>query len=94
MPEGRVGNPRTLKTALPAITFIGNVNQFQLRLERSLPCALFGRGLVQLKQGQKDAAQKDFDTAVAAQPDLKNKVADALKTGGVPATAGRATTTK
>ncbi len=64
-----------------------------LAIEPHYADALFGRGLVQLKQGQKDAAQKDFDMAVAAQPALKDKVTDALKNVG-PATAGRGTTTK
>jgi Flp pilus assembly protein TadD len=66
-----------------------------LALDPSNGEALFGHGVVQLKQGNKDAAQKDFDMAVAAQPDLKDKVADELKNAaGGPTTAGRTTETK
>jgi tetratricopeptide (TPR) repeat protein len=57
--------------------------------------ALFGRGVVRLKQGNKVAAQSDFDLAVAADAKLKSKVAEELKSAaGGPMTAGRATTTK
>ena len=53
------------------------------------------RGVLELKQGNKDAAQKDFDAAVAVQPNLKDQVAEELKkVAGGTTTAGRPTTTK